>query len=215
LNEGLPRVSSFEVIDQLINHSIKMHHGIKQIFIMGHSAGGQFVMRYAAVNSVHDKLEEHGITVWYIPANPSSYLYLNDLRYQFSSDDSIKSIPPEKINGCSEYNSYKYGLENFYGYAQEISKETIQDRLLTRPIIFLLGAKDNERDWSLDKSCQGELQGENRYQRGGLYKYHLDQIAGNKLVNRYIWLEIPDVGHDATAMLTHPIFIEHLNTLLK
>ncbi len=215
LNKGLPSVSSFEVIDRLIKHSIKMHPGIKQIFIIGHSAGGQFVMRYAAVNSVHDILEEQGIAVRYISANPSSYLYLTEVRYQFASDGSIERVTPDRIDGCPEYNSYRYGLKNFYGYAQEMSKKTIQNRLFARPIIFLLGTKDNERDWSLDKSCPGELQGENRYQRGVFYKYHLYQAAGNNQPCQHTWIEIPEAGHDAAQMLTHPIFIEKLQAILN
>ena len=213
LNEDLPRVSSFEVVDRLIDHSVKMNPNINRIFIMGHSAGGQFVMRYAAINSRHEILEQQGISVRYVAANPSSYLYLNETRYQLNSKGQIQKVPQKKLYGCPNYNKYRYGLENLYGYAESISKETIKTRLLKRPIFFLLGVKDKKRNWSLDKSCEGDVQGENRYQRGLVYKYHLNQVAGGSFATQHIWLEIQEVGHDATEILTHSKFIEKLIAL--
>ena len=213
LNKDLPRVSSFDVVDRLMEHSLKMNPGIKRILIMGHSAGGQFVMRYAAINNRHEILEQQGVSVRYVVANPSSYLYLNATRYEFNSEGEIQKITPKKLSDCPDYNKYKYGLEDLYGYADSISPDMIQKSVLTRPIFFLLGVKDDERNWSLDKSCEGDVQGENRYQRGLLYKYHLDQVAGSSSANRHIWLEIPEVGHNSTEMLTHPKFIEKLLAL--
>jgi predicted peptidase len=45
LNKDLPSLSSFEVIDRLIDVAIKLNPGIGRIFILGQSAGGQFVAR--------------------------------------------------------------------------------------------------------------------------------------------------------------------------
>jgi len=59
----------------------------------------------------------------------------------------------------------------------------------------------------MDKSCEGETQGENRYQRGLLYKHHLGQFTKTSLESQHIWLEISKVGHDATEIFTHPSFV--------
>jgi hypothetical protein len=45
LNKDLPSLSSFEVIDRLLDAAIKPNPGIRRIIILGHSAGGQFIVR--------------------------------------------------------------------------------------------------------------------------------------------------------------------------
>jgi len=213
LNKNLPILSSFEVIDRLIDVSIKMNPGIHRIIILGHSAGGQFVARYAAINSRHDLLEKQGVSIQYVVANPSSYTYLDKTRYQLNSKGEILEIPQEEFMNCSGYNKYKYGLEDMYGYAEALSPRLIRTRFLTRPVMFVLGTADTDRNWSLDKSCEGEAQGENRYQRGLLYKHHLGHFLKTSLESQHIWLEIPEVGHDATEIFTHPRFIIAVKTL--
>lgn len=213
LNKDLPSLSSFEVMDRLIDVSIKLNPNIHKIIILGHSAGGQFVLRYASINSRHELLKQRGISIRYVVANPSSYPYLDKTRYKFTSKGKILKIPQEEFKDCSGYNKFKYGMEDLYGYAENISITTIRKRLITRPIMFLLGAEDIDRNWSLDKSCEGEAQGENRYQRGLLYKHHLGHFVKTSLESQHIWLEIPEVGHDATEIFTHPRFITELKTL--
>jgi len=186
LNKDLPTLSSFEVIDILIDVSIKMNPGIHRINILGHSAGGQFVLRYAAINSRHEFLEQQGVSIRYVVANPSSYPYLDKTRYQLNSMGEILEIPQEELMNCPGYNEYKYGLEKMYGYAKALSPKIIRTRLLTRPLIFVLGTADIDRNWSMDKSCEGETQGENRYQRGLLYKHHLGQFTKTSLESQHI-----------------------------
>jgi hypothetical protein len=68
LNKGLPGISSFEVLDRLIDLAVKMNPGINRIIIPGHSAGGQLIVRYAPINSRHDFLEQQGISIRYVVA---------------------------------------------------------------------------------------------------------------------------------------------------
>jgi hypothetical protein len=79
--------------------------------------------------------------------------------------------------------------------------------------MFLNGAADMDRSWSLDKSCEADALGENRYLRWLLYKHHLGHLIKTSIDSRHIWLEIPEVGHDATEIFTHPKFIAKLRTL--
>ena len=209
LNKDLPSLSSFEVIDRLITTLVKYQPNI-HIIIMGHSAGGQFVLRYAATNNIHDSLEQQGTSVRYVVANPSSYLYLDQARYKFSSENTIMKISEDELADCPNYNSYKYGLEDIYGYAKNIPIETVQKRLTTRPIMFLLGAEDDDRGMFVDKSCEVELQGKNRLERGILYQHHLSCFIGNDSNSDHIWIKIPGVGHSAADMFTHPRFIEKI-----
>ncbi len=115
---------------------------------------------------------------------------------------------------CKGYDEYKYGLENLYGYANSISKQGIRARLMNRPIVFLLGQEDIERSWSLDKSCEVEMQGENRYERGMLYKHHLQSFVNGGQNSKHHWMVIPGVGHDSNEMFTHNEFVKKLKILI-
>jgi hypothetical protein len=213
LNKDLPSLSSFEVIDRLIDVAIKLNPGINRIVILGHSAGGQFIVRYAAINSRHESLEQQGISIRYVVANSSSYPYLDPIRFHVDSEGEMLITSREVLVSCPGYNKYKYGLEELYGYAETLSLQIIRTRLLTRPVMFVLGMADSDRDWGLDKSCEADVQGENRYERGLLYRRHLKAFAKSPPKSRHIWLEIPEVGHEATEIFTHPRFITELKTL--
>ncbi len=213
LNKDLPSLSSFEVLDRLIDAVTKQNPSIHRIIILGHSAGGQFVVRYAAINSRHELLEQQGISIRYVVANTSSYPYLDETRYQINPKGEILETSREELADCPSYNKYKYGMEDLYGYAETLSIQTIRTRLLTRPVMFLLGVEDKDRGWSMDKSCEVEAQGKNRYERGILYRHHLNQFVKKVPNSQHIWLEIPGVGHNSTAMFTHSKFIEELKTL--
>ena len=213
LNEGLPIVSSYEVMDRLICFVTENNPSIYLVITLGHSAGGQFVARYAAINKNHDVLRKQGVSIHYVTANPSSYLYLNATRYQFNSNGEILKHPTADLTSCRNYNNYKYGLERLYGYAETISKRTIIADFTTRSVIFLLGLEDKGRSWGLDKSCEVEVQGKNRYERGLLYQHHLNEFTTYNPNSEHHWMIIPGVGHDSNKMLTHVNVIEKLKTL--
>jgi hypothetical protein len=103
-------------------------------------------------------------------------------------------------------------LEELYGYAETLSPHIIRARLLNRPVLFVLGTADSDRDWGLDKSCEADLQGKNRYERGVLYEHHLRSFVKSSPKSQHIWLEIPEVGHEAAEIFTHPKFITELHT---
>lgn len=72
-------LSSFTAMDRLLNavDNRDLFPALKEIVLAGHSAGGQFVQRYAATNRVDGKLS---VPLRYVVANPSSYLYLEAWR---------------------------------------------------------------------------------------------------------------------------------------
>ena len=74
-------MSSFEVLDKIITLLYKKNPYIKELVIIGHSAGGQFVNRYSAGNRMHQNiLQNYKTNIRYIVVNPSSYLYFNEER---------------------------------------------------------------------------------------------------------------------------------------
>src|SRR6476660_1818860 len=73
------KLSSFDFMDEILRRLARkeVFPNLKAIVVAGHSAGGQFVIRYEMLNQVHDKL---GIPISYVVANPSSYAYVDGLR---------------------------------------------------------------------------------------------------------------------------------------
>ncbi|WKZ13066.1 MAG: alpha/beta hydrolase [Gammaproteobacteria bacterium] len=159
------RVSSFEVLDRMV----EMFHGVA---VIGHSAGGQFVSRYAAGTRMQ------GLA--YIVANPSSYMYL----------DASRPVAGE----CPDFNEYKYGLEDLNSY---MSAGVASD-FPERNVIYLLGSLDTKVDKYLDTSCEANRQGGNRYDRGLKYYEHLARHYGRPVHRTVI---VPGVGHSPSRML--------------
>ncbi len=213
-NKNLPEVSSYDVLDRLLDSVLKMHPNILNVILLGHSAGGQFVLRYAALNNRHESFEKRGVSIKYVVANPSSYLYVDSIRYQFAADGSVSKIAKDQLASCQNYNNYKYGLDNLDGYSEALSSKIIRTRLISRPLVFLLGKDDTDRGWSLDKSCEVEVQGSNRYERGILYKYHLNNYFVEESKSNHIWIEISGVGHNAKGMFLHPHFVKKMMDVL-
>ena len=159
------RVSSYEVLDRMV----EMFHGVA---IVGHSAGGQFVTRYAAGTRLQ------GLT--FIVANPSSYLYLDRTR---------------PVSGaCSGFNNYRYGLDHLNSYM----RAGISPDYPNRNVIYLLGSLDTKADSYLDTSCAANLEGSNRFDRGGKFYSHLATHFGRPVHRKVI---VYGVGHDPARML--------------
>ena len=213
-DKGQPEINSYEILDRLLYSILESHPNIHSTVMMGHSAGGQFVLRYAAVNNHHESFEKQGMSIRYVVVNPSSYVYLDGTRYHLDQEGKAKKTSQAILADCPAYNNYKYGLDHLFGYAEAFSAEIIRSRLLKRPVLFLLGKADTKRGWSLDKSCEAESQGRNRYERGILYKYHLSDYLQKNTTSNHIWIEIKDVGHNALDMYSHPYFIQKMTEIL-
>src|SRR5215469_5863677 len=90
------KLSSFSFMDEILRRLARKEFfpNLKTIVVAGHSAGGQFVIRYAMLNQVHDKL---GIPVSYVVANPSSYAYVDSLRPTASASPGTASAIAQGI----------------------------------------------------------------------------------------------------------------------
>lgn len=169
---------SFSAMDRLLE-LVDLQPGLKEIVVAGHSAGGQYVQRYAAANRAEPKLKHK---VRYVVANPSSYLYLETWRPEASP--------------CPGYNKYKYGLSSLTGYAKQVGAEALRTQYLQRDVTYLLGERDFTDEHNLDKSCEAMAQGPNRLARGLAYFERLTATyqAPHKLV------KVPGCDHNADCM---------------
>lgn len=161
-----PRVSSFEVVDRMVDL-----FGAK--YILGHSAGGQFVVRYAA-GTVRGGLR-------FIAMNPGTYMW----------HDASRPV----AGSCSDYNDYRAGLRNLNDY---MSGRAVQPGYPTRDVIYMLGANDTAITSSLSTSCASNRQGANRRERGENFWAHMQALYGSRLTHRLVI--VPGVGHSGSAM---------------
>ncbi len=176
------KFSSFELIDLLTNEIMQAR--AKSIVIVGHSAGGQFVQRYA----VGRKLQTTS-SITYLVANAGSYMYLDNKR---------PVLLPTK---CS-YNKYKYGVEmtttSHYMYIKDLKLKIAE--FLDRKITYLLGVLDVTNE-DLDTSCAANYQGPNRLIRGAYFYESLKRLG---FLHNQQLVFVPGVGHSADQMYKSP-----------
>jgi len=123
----------------------------KRISLVGFSAGGQVVERYAWASSVTKSDADSEVeTIRYIVSDPSSHLYLSaerpapgciplyDSGYSTSTDHTYCSIFSSSsrvvpnIDTCSDYDTWKYGLTTFedtttYSYFASFAQDDTGD----------------------------------------------------------------------------------------
>jgi len=183
-------VSSYEVVDTMV---ARLRSGtfpnLRWVVITGHSAGGQFVQRYAAFTDIDELPEPNTALVKFVPSNPSSYLYLNEYRYNDGLSDWV--IPHgKKTKG---YDDFKYGLEDLDDYAQARGADWARTHLPKRRIELLAGTADVVADASFDDSKEAMLQGHSRYQRAQFFNAFMDRFFSP---NHFTVTPVPGVGHD-------------------
>lgn len=189
---GDASISSFTAMDKLLSQltkSARTRRGRKpSVVVIGNSAGGQYVNRYAAVGHAPDALEDQGIRVRFIIANPSTYLYF----------DATRPVP---VRGKG-INRWRYGFEDAPPYVSGTPKQSLA-RYVRRDVSILLGAEDqDESALLLEVNPAARAQGRNRFERGHMYHEHVETLARSVgLKHKHKLAELPGVGHDAALVL--------------
>ena len=209
------QLSSFDVMDEILRRLAdkSVFPNLKTIVVAGHSAGGQFVMRYEMLNQLHDKLS---IPISYVVANPSSYAYVDNLRPTASAFPSTISATaqggpaPNSVNmspaflpfadakNCTGYDIWPYGLKARPGYSSTLTDEQITQQLVDRPVTYLLGEADVLPLGVFDVSCPAVAQGPTRLGRG---------LAFHRYVNEHLHAHhnvvvVPFCSHSQRCMFT-------------
>jgi pimeloyl-ACP methyl ester carboxylesterase len=210
---GHGNLSSFDFMDEILRRLARKEYfpNLKTIVLAGHSAGGQFVIRYEMLNQVHDKL---GIQISYVVANPSSYAYVDGLRPTASAFPATAVLrqefpalspsnpPPFALfadaNNCTGYATWPYGLKGRTGYSAALTDEQIKQQLVARPVTYLLGEADILPLGVFDTSCPAMAQGPTRLARGiAFYKY-----VNENLHAHHGMIIVPFCGHSQRCMFT-------------
>lgn len=188
-------VSSFTVVDEMIEHAAAVLPHLEEVVVAGHSAGGQFVNRYAASTRMTANMR-------FVVANPSSYLYLDPRRWD---GDEFSELSESERDDCSWYDDYKYGLNDLYEYPEEVGEDGLRQQYNARRVIYLLGEHDDDDSASLlDSTCAADWQGDDRFERGTRFFDYLGTVYGSDVYQRHFLSVVPSVGHDASEMLASP-----------
>jgi pimeloyl-ACP methyl ester carboxylesterase len=197
-------MSSFDAMDAIVLKvaSRAVFPNLKSIVIAGHSAGGQFVALYQAVNRIHERL---GVPAFYVVANASAYLYL-DNRRPFAVARPADAEGTERFEfrpfdagTCSDYVSWPFGISLRTGYAARISDSQLKEQAARRPLTFLLSQLDVATPTGFFGACAGMAQGRNRQARGLAFAQYLTELNPQG-VHKVIIVEA--CGHDARCVYT-------------
>jgi hypothetical protein len=118
------RFSSFEAMNELLEQacSAALFPALRSVVIIGHSAGGQFVNRYAAGGA---GCSNPDVEIRYVVMNPSSYLYVSALRRASGGEFHIPAT-------CPGYDDYKYGLRDLNTYMGRVGEAQLRSNLFSR-----------------------------------------------------------------------------------
>ena len=199
-------ISAFDVMDMMLKNMVesKKFPTLREIVILGHSAGGQMVNRYAAGNAFEERTAApKGITLKYVVTAPSSYIY-------FSKDRPVKgslttfAIPTETDAG---YNNWGWGMESLYSYHRRnnITAEWMIQQYPKKKVLYLVGSNDNNsKDESLGNGPGSVLQGAHRLARGKLYYNYLRYYFGDEIKGQQYFRVIKGMGHWGRGLMTSP-----------
>ena len=177
------KITSYDFTDELLRKLARKNvfPNLTIIVVSGHSAGGQYVSRYAMSSTLHEKL---GVPVSYVVSNPSSYAYLDETR---------PTTP-----ACESYDQWPYGMQARTGYASRLSDDQLKKQLVSRPVVYLLGELDTLPLAGFDSSCPAMAQGPSRLERGKSYASYVNEKFGAK----HTVTQIPLCGHNARCVFT-------------
>ena len=194
------QLSAYAVVDQWLEFLVSSGHfpKLQEVVLVGHSAGGQFVQRYAMVG----KYTAKQIRFRYVVSAPSSYAYPSAERFNIAKS---KFVVPDAatVEQCPGYNRWGYGLEQPYGYFADTDRQRIVDSYANKRVFYLCGKKDADpNDGSLGKSCGAMMQGAHRLQRMLVFQSFLEFKYGARVSRFHQFSVVPNVGHHGRGTMT-------------
>lgn len=189
-----PNLYSFDFVDNLVRKlaNKKVFPNLTQIVIAGHSAGGQYVDRYAMSNKVDGSVR--GVELSYVVADPSTYAWPTADRPLPVGDADPVDAYKEAMDGVTVNTNFKYGpydagkdptynlwpmgLEKRSGYTAQMSNEKLRKQLVERKTTYLLGQVDVLPLGGFDDRPDAMAQGPTRRARGEAFAHYVNQKMG-------------------------------------
>ena len=190
-------VTSFDAMDVTLKQVARkdLFPNLRAIVVAGFSAGGQYVVRYAMANKVHDAL---GVPVSYVVGSPSSYAYPDASRPD-AGDGSFQPFI-DALN-CTTYHRWPYGMQARAGYAATVPDEQLKKQLVSRPITYLLGGLDTTPEFGFDATCPAMAQGPSRLARAQSFQ----KLMSTKYGARHALVVARACGHSDRCVFTSEV----------
>lgn len=218
-------VSSYAVLDELIRRllSDRDHRfsALKRIVVAGHSAGGQYVQRWALLSNgaawakhppPYPAASSHSpprVNTRVVVANPKSFCWLDERRM---CHGTLNRPDETAIHRCPAYNEWEWGFQNSSRTADrdELTAPYVQtsiqdaggidavvERYPYRDIVYLAG----ELDVLHNGDCEDRMQGLYRRERSANFYSSLQEIYGRPVHHRLV---VSGVHHDHCLMFQSP-----------
>jgi pimeloyl-ACP methyl ester carboxylesterase len=185
------RISSYRVIDEVFDRlrDRKRFPNLSQVVLAGHSAGGQFVNRYAAGGLAR---VNQGVRLKFLVMNPSSYIYL-DKRRPVPGKAGMFAEP----KGVKDFNRYKYGMDNLNVYMKARGREAILKQMQARRVYYLGGTQDMGSK-NLATSPPAMVQGRHRFERWRNYRMYVKLFP--EWSRNAVFRPVSGIGHSGSRM---------------
>lgn len=216
-----PTTTSYDVIDKLVAEAKSKFPAIRRVTIVGYSAGGQLVNRYAAGSTEQEKTP--AVQTRFVVSSPGSYLYFDARRIKQDvacstlasclADATSFEVPDyadpkwQLPTGCATYDDYKYGLATgtLTGYLGRLDPATLLPRYLSRSVVYVLSEGDNDGaapapDAECEALTQGPFGDSFRLQRGLTYHRYVTTVLG--AAHRVV--VVPTCPHDHACVFGMP-----------
>jgi hypothetical protein len=195
-------VSAYEILDHLLKDvmtSDRFPH-LKEVIVLGHSAGGQLVNRYAACNTVEDTIaDKHNISMRYLVMAPSTYVYMDGRRMRKQGEQITFDYP---FNAVKKYDNWGYGLKHLYRYHKRhhINADTIRWQYQYRRVLYLVGDQDTGKH-HLSQTRSAMYQGANRLERLKIYYHYLETYYGRDIHDYHAMAIVKGAGHSSRQLM--------------
>ena len=144
-------ISSFAAVDEMIGRFARARFpNLREVVVAGHSAGGQFTIRYAAATRVDGSAGRRSAT----SREPLLVLYFTHAGASGRRDGDRFSPPRRGARATTRTSTASRGSTRTW---RRSVGGALRAQFGARRVVYLLGAKDADpNDSSMDLTCQGD-----------------------------------------------------------
>jgi hypothetical protein len=188
-------VSSFTVVDLLLMYVTdkKIFPNVKEIVVAGFGAGANFVQRYAVFSLASDAVAKQNISLRFVVADATSYLYMTKIRPMGGKNGF--SIPDPA--SCANVNAYPFGLEKLNPYARRMGVNAAKMNYPMQYITYIYG---QGADPVPDSTCPALAQGSNGYARAENYKLYIRTLYGDVAAKTQVFAKMEEGPNDPVSL---------------
>lgn len=205
-SNGTTQISSFEVLDILINRLADKNFFpiLNEIIVTGQSSGGRFVHTYAAGNRSESTHQD--IHFEYIVSESQYFYYPTNERIDEQTNNLY--IP----SNCNGMQVWPFGYQIVPNYINVLDKVNFDERFINRSVTYLLGNGSGTDSELNTTDCEAVLSGSSRYKRGeNMFQYmNLKYTTHNH--KRTV---AQGITHNGSAIYTSPEFKSLLTQLIN